>query len=120
MADMTEAIIKVENLGDNLFIVQITGKLDESNTDAKFKEIFTAVGAGQPGTKIVFDLTNVEYMNSRSLGYLTELYSQIADTGGKMAFANARANILDVFQVVGLTQLINNYDSVENAKKSVS
>ncbi len=55
-------------------------------------------------------------MNSKSIGYLTDWYGKIIEGKGKIVIAKARSNILDILQVVGLTQLINCYNTLDEAK----
>lgn len=116
---MTEANITIEDLG-GIKIAHITGQLDESNIDEKIKEIYKVVEQNPKGLKLVFDLENLQYMNSKSIGYLTDLYGKITETGGKVAISKAKSNILDILQVVGLTQLIQNFETLDQAKASLS
>lgn len=118
---MTEATITLEDLaGSNTKIVHIAGQLDESNVDAKIQEVYQAVEASEKGLSLIFDLEGLEYMNSKSIGYLTDLYGKITESGGKVAICSAKPNIIDILQVVGLTQLIQTFDTLEQAKAEVS
>ena len=116
---MSEATISIEDSGD-IKVVHITGQLDESNIDEKIKEIYTVVEQNPKGLKLLFDLEKLEYMNSKSIGYLTDLYGKITETGGKVVIAMAKPNILDILQVVGLTQLIPNHETVDAAKATLA
>lgn len=100
-------------------IVHIVGQLDESNVDEEAKKIYSLIEAGPQGLNIIFDLSALEYMNSKSIGYLTDWYSKISSMGGKVVISMARENILDILQVVGLTQLINAFPSIEEAKLAI-
>lgn len=120
----TEANIQIENLespqnGITFKIIHISGQLDESNVDEKIQEVYKVVEASPKGLFLIFDLDALQYMNSKSIGYLTDLYGKITEGGGKIAIANAKANIVDILQVVGLTQLIDTYDSIETAKSNL-
>jgi anti-anti-sigma regulatory factor len=55
-------------------------------------------------------------MNSKSIGYLTDWYGKVTEGGGKIVISKAKSNILDILQVVGLTQLINCYPTLDEAK----
>lgn len=100
-------------------LLRISGQLDESNVDEEAKKIYTLIEASGPTLNLVFEFSGLEYMNSKSIGYLTDWYSKISANGGKVVIAGARENILDILQVVGLTQLINAYPSLEEAKLAV-
>ncbi|MBD3360339.1 anti-sigma factor antagonist, partial [Candidatus Peregrinibacteria bacterium] len=115
---MTEATINFEDSGD-IKIAHISGQLDESNVDEKIQELYKVVEENPKGLKMIFDLEKLDYMNSKSIGYMTDLYGKITESGGKVAIANAKPNIIDILQVVGLTQLIQTFDSIEKAKASL-
>ena len=118
---MTDASIFTEDVaGTQIKIVHISGQLDESNVDEKIKEVYHVLESNPKELNLVCDLEKLEYMNSKSIGYLTDLYGKISDSGGQIAIANAKPNILDILQVVGLTQLIKTFGSIDEAKSSFS
>ena len=55
-------------------------------------------------------------MNSKSIGYVTDLYGKITKGAGLIVIANAKSNITDILQVVGLTQLMKTFASLDEAK----
>ena len=120
---MTEVNILIEDIqipGKTVKIVHISGQLDESNIDEKIQEIYKLMEATPKGLSLIFDLENLEYLNSKSIGYLTDLYGKLTEAGGMMVIAKPKPNITDILQVVGLTQLIKNFDSIDEAKKYIS
>lgn len=114
---ITEANITIEDLSGTK-VAHISGQLDESNVDEKIQEIYKLVEANPKNLHLIYDLEKLEYMNSKSIGYITDLYSKISENGGQVAIAHTKPNILDILQVVGLTQLIKCFDSLDEAKKS--
>lgn len=116
---MTEATVQIEELtnstGKPIRVIKISGQLDESNVDEKVQEIYKLIEANPSGLNLIFDLEALEYMNSKSIGYLTDIYGKVTESGGSVAIIKARPNILDILQVVGLTQLIKTYNSREEA-----
>ena len=120
---MTESTIVIEDIaGLNKVVknVRITGQLDESNVDEKIQIIYKIFETNPKGVNIIFDLEALDYMNSKSVGYLTDLYGKVTEGGGTVAIAKPKPNITDILQVVGLTQLIKTFDSTEEAKKYIS
>lgn len=122
---MTEVNITVEDIASNvpgttIKLVKIVGQLDESNVDEKSKEIYAIIEKNPKGLNLIFDLNGLEYMNSKSIGYLTDWYGKVNEGGGKVIIAQAKPNILDILNVVGLTQLIPNYATLEEAKFAVT
>ncbi len=121
---MTPVQITIEDVagapaGKTVKLIRIIGQLDESNVDEQAKSIYQVIEAVPQGLSLVFDFTGLEYMNSKSIGYLTDWYSKVSASGGKVVIAAARDNILDILQVVGLTQLVNAYASLDEAKAVV-
>jgi stage II sporulation protein AA (anti-sigma F factor antagonist) len=121
---MTAVQITIEDLsgapqGKMLKLIRIVGQLDESNVDEQSKSIYKVIESVPQGLSLIFDFTGLEYMNSKSIGYLTDWYSKISATGGKVVISSARENILDILQVVGLTQLIPAYATLDEAKLAV-
>ncbi len=120
---MTESSIVIEELtGLNKAVknIRISGQLDESNVDEKIQVIYKIFETTPKGVNMIFDLENLDYMNSKSIGYLTDLYGKVTESGGTVAIAKPKPNITDILQVVGLTQLIKTFDSMEEAKKYIN
>lgn len=120
---MTEATITVEdvqNPAKTVKIVRVAGQLDESNVDEKVQEIYKLIEANPKGLNLIFDLENLEYMNSKSIGYLTDLYGKITESGGQIVISHPKPNITDILQVVGLTQLIKTFATLDEAKNSLA
>lgn len=121
---MTAVHITVDELpnlpnGKAAKVVHIVGQLDETNVDEEAKKIYALIEANPQNLNLIFDFSALEYMNSKSIGYLTDWYSKVSASGGKVVISQARENILDILQVVGLTQLINAYPSLEEAKLAI-
>lgn len=123
---MAQATITIEDLpaagaaGKTVKLVKIAGQLDESNVDEKAKTLYELIGKIPQGLHLIFDLRDLEYMNSKSIGYLTDWYTKVNEKQGSIVIANAKPNILDILQVVGLTQLIKCVPTLEEAKAAVS
>lgn len=122
---MPEANIIVEDIASTtpdkkIKVAHISGQLDESNVDEKIQVLYKILEENPQGLNLILDLENLEYMNSKSIGYLTDIYGKIAQNGGQVAIAKARPNIADILQVVGLTQLIKTFDSVVDASASAA
>ncbi len=118
---MTEAHIIIEDVAQNdaakhIKLVSISGQLDESNIDEKAQEIYAVITANPQGLYLIFDFEKLEYMNSKSIGYLTDWFGKVTEGQGKIVMIKARPNIIDILQVIGLTQLIPMYGSLEEAK----
>jgi anti-anti-sigma factor len=118
---MTQANITITDIpattpGIAAKLVKFQGQLDESNVDEKAKIIYALLEQNPQNLYLLFDFEELEYMNSKSIGYLTDWYGKVSEGKGKIVIAKSRNNILDILQVVGLTQLINCYPTLDEAK----
>ena len=118
---MTEAQILIEdyqvpNTETIIKIANISGQLDESNIDEKIKSIYNVIEQVPNSLKLLLNLENLDYMNSKSIGYLTDIYGKVMKGSGVMVISSAKANITDILQVVGLTQLVKTFPNMDEAK----
>lgn len=121
---MAQIIVTTEDLvstapDKKVKLLKFAGQLDESNVDEKAKEIYDVIASVPQGLFLIFDFEKLEYMNSKSIGYLTDWYTKLNEKKGGIIVANAKPNILDILQVVGLTQLINCVGTVDEAKVKI-
>lgn len=121
---MAQITITVEDVASSvpdkkIKLLKFAGQLDESNVDEKAKEIYSIIEATPQGLFLIFDFEKLEYMNSKSIGYLTDWYSKLSEKKGGILIASARPNITDILQVVGITQLVPCVGSVDEAKVAV-
>lgn len=121
---MTYANIAIEDLATDhadrfLKIVKVSGQLDESNVDEQAKAIYQVIEVNPKNLFLIFDFSALEYLNSKAIGYLTDWYGKVSAEGGKIAIAMARDNIIDILSVVGLTQLIQCYLTLDEAKLGI-
>lgn len=106
--------------GRTVKIVHFSGQLDESNIDDRAKDIYEIISNANGALYMIFDFANLEYMNSKSIGYLTDWYTKLSEKKGAIIIAQARPNILDILNVVGITQLIKAVASIEEATRAAN
>jgi anti-anti-sigma factor len=121
----TPATITIEDVESSspdkiVKLLKFSGQLDESNVDEKAQQIYDLIEQNPKNLNLIFDFEELEYMNSKSIGYLTDWYGKVYENGGKIVIAKTRPNILDILQVVGLTQLIKTYPTIDEAKFAIS
>ena len=101
-----------------LSILTFNGQLDETNVDLEAKQIYNVIEKME-NPRLVLDLSGLEYMNSKSIGYLTDWYTRVMAKNGRIVIARPRSNILDILKVVGITQIISVYDNLLEAQSAV-
>ena len=102
-----------------LKIVKLTGQLDESNVDDSAHQVYELIDNMPKSSYLVFDLAELTYLNSKSIGYLTDWHLKVKEKEGEIFLVGTRSNILDILNVVGLTQIVKSYESLDVAKKAL-
>lgn len=118
---MAQIITSVEDVTSSkpdrkVKLIHFTGQLDETNVDDKAKEIYEVINGVESGLFLIMDFEKLEYMNSKSIGYLTDWFTKLSEKKGGVIIACARPNILDILQVVGLSQLVTCTATLDEAK----
>lgn len=112
---MEEAIIIVKELENGIKVIYISGQLHESNIDEKIQEIYNILEKVPQGLKLIIDFENLNYINSKAIGYFIDINEKVTNAKGKFAISGAKANVLDVLQVVGLTEYCKTYENIQEA-----
>lgn len=102
-----------------VIIFEFNGELDETNADKTFTSIYNAIG-DFAGKKILFNLSGLKYLNSKSIGYIADIYSNTDDGGGKMSISNMTDEVKDTLELVGITTIIAIFDGEEEAIASMA
>lgn len=119
MAQVQITFQDIETGGKPAKIINFSGQLDETNVDEEAKKIYTVIDQ-MPQPQLILDFSGLDYMNSKSIGYMTDWYTRVMTKNGKMVIANPKANILDILKVVGITQIISVFDSLDLAKSGLA
>ena len=118
MADITYSISDLISIQSDKKIKLITleGQLDESNVDSFAPKIYEVIEQLPESSSLILDLENLTYLNSKSIGYISDFYSQLLNKNSKLILAKPASNIRDIFNVVGLDQVIDITQTLEEAK----
>lgn len=100
-------------------IVKIIGDIDHHTTeeirnkiDKEFKRI--------NGKDILFDFTDVSFMDSSGIGLIIGRYKYIEINGGKIAVFNMKSEINRIFEISGLFKIIKCYNNLGEALSGIS
>lgn len=66
-------------------------------------------------TKMIFDFSKTEFMDSSGIGILLNRYKQMERSGGKVAIYGAGIQIVRVLTIGGISKLVPHYESKEAA-----
>lgn len=83
--------------------VSLTGDLDINSVETFKSEVLEIY----QDTDIIFDLSNLEYLDSTGLGAFISIYSEVNSNGKSVTIKNAKNNIKKLFLITELDQLFN-------------
>ncbi len=117
-------IVKIENLKSEdssriSRIIKFEGQLDESNIDENSIKVYELIAKYPQKLFLLLDFEKLEYMNSKSIGYLADWYGRIKEGKGKIVISSAPKNIMEIMEGVGLNELIGCYSSFTDAQKAL-
>lgn len=115
-----ETLIEVNKKEENgITIFAFKWELDETNADKTFTGIYNEVGDFS-GKKIIFDLGELKYLNSKSIGYIADIFSNIEENDGEMYICKCDEGVNDVLELVGITTIIPTVATLEEATEALS
>ena len=103
---------------DRNLTVQINGEIDHHYAEEireKIDKEFSRANA----KNIVFDFSNVSFMDSSGIGMVIGRYKKVEKLGGKVFIASIPKELDKLFQVSGLHKIIATYDNIEDAIASL-
>ncbi len=105
-----------EYIGDTLKVI-IKGDLDNHNVSVMRAEIDQEIEK-HPIKNIIFDLSELEFMDSSGVGLIVGRYKRIKAFSGNVYIAGAKPAVKRVIDVSGLNKIIPIYDSADVALKT--
>jgi len=65
-------------------------------------------------------MSGLKYLNSKSIGYIADVFSNIEDNEGQMHISNCSEGVKDILELVGITTIVPTVDTEEEAVKAMS
>ncbi len=100
-------------------IVKIVGEIDHcssneitSKTDKEYKRLNSK--------NIIFDLSDVTFMDSSGIGVIMGRYKNVAANGGIVAAAAINKDLKKIFEISGLFKIVKYYENIDKALKEFS
>jgi anti-sigma B factor antagonist len=100
--------INVKSSGQ-VTVVEIAGDID-SNTAPQAQD--QVLPLAQPGSKILLDMSGVEYMSSAGLRMLLSMYRQLSRGDGGIVLVGLSEEIKDTMSVTGFLNFFTTRDTV--------
>ena len=107
--------MEITNTNENdYFIIGINGDLDASSCIILDKSISEAVSKGEK--KIIIDCSRLNYIYSAGLGVFMSYLQDFESNKISLVLFGLNEKVNNVFQILGLDQLIKIVDTKEEAK----
>lgn len=90
---------------DKFLTIKISEEIDESTTEKLRRKIDNEITRFLP-RKVVFDFSNVSFMDSAGIGMLLGRYKVIKMLGGQLELLNVNKQIEKVFEISGILKII--------------
>lgn len=115
-----ETLIEVNKKEENgIIIFEFSWELDETNADKTFKSIYDAIGDFS-WKKIILNMSGLKYLNSKSIGYIADVFSNIEDNNGQMQISNCSEWVKDILELVGITTIVPTVEEEKDAIAAMS
>lgn len=98
--DPLEFRIASAHVADDIYVVTLAGELDIANVDQIDAELELVGREG--GRRLIVDLLEVPFLESRTLGVLVKHAQQLRLEGGELTVVSDDKRILRVIEITGL------------------
>ena len=103
--------------GKVLEITLLNENVDARNS-ASCKDAILDLINKMGNTKVVLNLTHLQFIDSSGLGALLSIQRSLYSLGGKLKLANLNKSVQTVFEIVSMHRIFEIYPSMEEAIKS--
>ena len=102
---------------DGATVLKVAGSVDAVTAPRLSEALQAAVAGGEP--RVVVDLAGVTYVSSAGLRAILSGVKAARTAGGDLAVAAAQPQVREVFELAGLTTIVDFHDAVEAAVASL-
>lgn len=103
----------------NCLIVAVNGEIDISITDSLREDVDRAL-VNYGVNVLIFDLGEVDFVDSSGLGVILGRYKKVAGKGGRVYLAGAKPQVKKVLELSGLLNIMENYVSTTEILEKIS
>lgn len=63
---------------------------------------------------LIFDFSNLRFINSEGIGYLMEVHSHLAQRDRKLVIVGLNDHVADVFETIGIAEIVSIYPTLND------
>lgn len=113
---MTDQLIQEEQ---GWVVITLPERFDEARLKT-YEQHFSKYLSSQDPVKILFDFSQVLYIDSTGIGALIRLYGTVQSRKGRLAMTGCRENIVKIFKLVNLQRYIKIFPTRQEAYQSAA
>lgn len=95
-------------------LIMVSGEIDH-HTSKELRRQTESAMSEMGGRNLIFDFTNVTFMDSSGIGMLIGRYKQLQSMQGRIAIICKEEKVIEIIRLSGLTKLFPIFDSLEEA-----
>ena len=103
---------------NNKLIIRIDGDIDHHTCEEIRSKIDNEIHRRNP-KGIIFDMKNVNFMDSSGIGVIIGRYKLILSNEGKAAMINVKPQIMRVYDICGLKKIIPLFENEKQAVENI-
>ena len=111
-------MIPSEKTRGKVLVLKPAGRLDSNTIGAAETEMFAYLEKGE--TRIVLDLSDLEYISSSGLRLVLMMGKRLSFKGGKLALCGLKPHIREVFEISGFISILTVVDTRPAAEAAVA
>jgi anti-sigma B factor antagonist len=100
---LLEFSVKTADLGDNAFVITLTGEAEIHNAPELDRALQGVLGLG--GTSVAVDLGDVTFIDSTVLGVLLRYHPRFKTRGGELVIVTQDRRVIRTFEITGLDRI---------------
>lgn len=101
-----------------VLVVSLSGELDH-HTAKDVKNLIEEVIKNRGIVNLVFDFTNLTFMDSSGIGVVIGRYKLVRSMGGKVTIVSPARNVSKLLSMSGINKIIEIFDDVDSALNSL-
>ncbi|MEK7673335.1 MAG: STAS domain-containing protein [Patescibacteria group bacterium] len=107
--------IDISTLGDfpSAKLVKFKGDFDKAGYGENKESIDAAVKDSEE-KYLVFDFSELKFINSEGIGYLIEVHTHLVQRGRKLVVFGLLDHVMDVFKTIGIENVIPIYTTLND------
>lgn len=90
---------------EGIIVFYLEWKLDETNTDDIYKDIYKSVWDFN-WKKIILNFDKLEYLNSKAIWYIVDIFSNLEENWWKICISCSEEKIHDILELTWVTEVI--------------